>query len=78
VAVIRAAMERLGMQTNCPPLESGDRRGNRDLATELVGSPCLAAADAFQLEGVQLIHRHSRSQDGAGSRQTGALETLNY
>src|SRR5580692_12538226 len=59
VAVIRVAMERLGMQHELPALGSGDRRGNRDLATELVGSPCLAAADAFHFGGVQRIELRS-------------------
>ena len=59
VAVIGVAVQGLGMQHELPALGSGDRRGNRDLATELVGSPCLAAADAFHFRGVQRIDLRS-------------------
>src|ERR1700730_12920247 len=45
VAVIGVAVQRLGVQHELPAPGRGDRGGNRDLATELVGSPCLAAAD---------------------------------
>jgi hypothetical protein len=43
------AVQCLGMQRELPALGRGDRRNNRDLATELVGSPCLAVADALHL-----------------------------
>ena len=41
------------VQHELPSLWRGDRRNKRDLAAELVGSSCLAAADALHLEGVQ-------------------------
>jgi len=46
---VTPAVQCLGMQHELPALGRRDRRNNRDLATELVGSPCLAAADALHL-----------------------------
>ena len=53
VAVIRVAVQRLGVQHELAALGRGDRGDNRDLAAELVGRPGLAFADAFHLGGVQ-------------------------
>jgi hypothetical protein len=55
VAVIGVAVQRLGVQHELSAPGRGDRGGNRDLATELVGSPCFAVADALHLRGVQRI-----------------------
>ena len=55
VAIVRVAVQRLGMQHELPALGRGDRRDNRDLAAELVGGSCLAAADAFHLGRVQRV-----------------------
>src|ERR1700722_10522433 len=54
-AIIGVAVQRLGVQHELSAPGRGDWRGNRDLATELVGSPCLAAADALDLGRVQRI-----------------------
>ena len=53
VAVVRIAMQRLGMQHELSAFGRGGWRGNRHLAAELVWRPCLAAADALHLGGVQ-------------------------
>src|SRR5262249_35406315 len=45
----------LGCSTNCPPFGGGDRRGNRDLAAELVRRARLAAADTLHLGSMQRI-----------------------
>jgi len=55
VAVIRVAVQRLGVQHELPALGHGDRGDNRDLAAELVGRPDLAFADALHLGGVQRV-----------------------
>ena len=55
VAVIGIAVQRLGMQHELPAFGRGGRRGNRDLAAELVRRPGLAFADALHLGGVQRI-----------------------
>jgi hypothetical protein len=49
------AIIRIAVQHELPARGSDDRRGDRDLATELVGSPCLPGANAFQFAGVQRI-----------------------
>lgn len=49
VAVIRISVQRLEMRHALAALGRGDRRGNRDLAAELIWSPRLAAADALHL-----------------------------
>ena len=49
VAIIGVAVQHLGMQHELPALGGSDRCCDRDLATELVGSPRPAAADAFDL-----------------------------
>jgi hypothetical protein len=51
VAVVRIAMQRLGLHHELSALGRGGRRGNRHLAAELVRCPCLAAADALHLGG---------------------------
>jgi hypothetical protein len=53
VAVIRVAVQCLGVQHELPTFGRGDRGDDRDLATELVGRPGLAFADALHLGGVQ-------------------------
>jgi hypothetical protein len=53
VAVVRIAMQRLGMQDELSAFGRGGWRGNRHLAAELVRRPCLAAADALHLGGMQ-------------------------
>ena len=53
VADVRIAMQRLGMQHELSAFGRGGWRGNRHLAAELVRRPCLAAADALHLGGVQ-------------------------
>ena len=53
VAVVRIAMQRFGMQHELSAFGRGGWRGNRHLAAELVRRPCLAAADALHLGGVQ-------------------------
>ena len=55
VAVIRVAVQGLGMQHELPALGHGDRGHDRDLAAELVGRPGLAFADALHLGGVQRV-----------------------
>ena len=48
-----AVVQRLGIQHELSAFGRGGWRGNRHLATELVRRPCLAAADALHLGGVQ-------------------------
>ena len=55
MAVIRVAMQRLGVQHELPAFGCGDRGDDRDLAAELVGCPGLAFADTLHLGGVQRI-----------------------
>src|SRR6201987_4941358 len=55
VAVIRVAVQRLGVQHEMPTLGRGDRGDDRDLAAELVGRPGLAFADALHLGCVQRV-----------------------
>src|SRR3984885_3968319 len=55
VAVIRVAVQGLGVQHELPTFGRGDRSDNRDLAAEFVGCPGLAFADALHLGGVQRI-----------------------
>jgi hypothetical protein len=55
VAVIRITVQGFGMQHELPTLGCGGRRGNRDLAAELVGGPCLAFSDTLHLGGVQRV-----------------------
>ena len=55
MTVVRIAVQCLGMQHELPALGRCDRHNNRDLATEFVGSPCFAAADALHLGRVQRI-----------------------
>ena len=55
VAVIRVAVQRLGVQHELPALGRGDRGYNRDLAAELIWRPGLAFADALHLGGVQRV-----------------------
>ncbi len=55
VAVIRVAVQRLGVQHELPTFGRGDRSDNRDLAAEFVRRPGLAFADALHLGGVQRI-----------------------
>ena len=53
VTVVRIAVQRLGMQHELSAFGRGGWRGNRHLAVKLVWRPCLAAADALHLGGVQ-------------------------
>src|SRR5277367_755029 len=53
VAVIRVAVQRLGVQHELAALRLGGGRGNRHLAAELVGRASLAFADALHLGRVQ-------------------------
>ena len=55
MAVIRVAVQRLGVQHELPALGRGDRGGDRDLAAELVGRAGLAFADALHLGRVQRV-----------------------
>jgi len=55
VTVIGIAVQRLGVQHKLSALWGGNRRGDRDFAAELVGRTRLAAADAFDLGGMQRI-----------------------
>ena len=55
MAVIRIAMQRLGVQHELAALGYGDRGDDRDLAAELVRRPGLAFADALYLGGVQRV-----------------------
>src|SRR5262249_10580029 len=55
MAIVRVAVQRLGMQHELPALGGGSRRRDRDLAAELVGFAGLPFADAFDLGRVQRI-----------------------
>src|SRR5262245_65146526 len=55
MAVVRVAVQSLGVQHELPALGGGDRRGNRDLAAELVRRARLAAADTLHLGSMQRI-----------------------
>ena len=55
MAVEGIAVQRLGVQRELAALGLGDGGCNRDLASELVGRPRFALADAFNLGGVQRI-----------------------
>jgi hypothetical protein len=55
VAIIRVAVQSLGVQHELPAPGRGDRGYNRDLAAELVRRPGLAFADALHLGGVQRV-----------------------
>ena len=55
VAIKQIAVQGLGVQHKLAAFGFGDRGRHRDLATKLVGRPCLALADAFDLGGVQRI-----------------------
>ena len=55
VAVIRVAVQSLGVQHELPALGRGDRGDNRDLAAELVGCAGFAFADALHLGRMQRI-----------------------
>src|SRR5258707_655239 len=55
VAIERIAVQRLGMEDKLAAPGLGRRRRHRDLASELIGSPRLARADAFDLGRVQRI-----------------------
>jgi len=56
VAVIRIAVQRLGVQHELPALGRDDRGDDRDLSAELVGRPGLAFADALHLGCVQRVN----------------------
>ena len=53
--VERIAVQGAGMQHELPALRLGDRRGERDLAAELVGRSRLALTDALDLRCVQRV-----------------------
>src|SRR5262249_42513841 len=55
MAIIRVAVQRLGMQYELSALWRGDRRRERVLAAELVGFASLTFANAFDLGRVQRI-----------------------
>ena len=55
MAVEGIAVQRFGVEHELAALWLGDRRCDRHFASELVGHPRLALADAFDLGGVQRI-----------------------
>ena len=56
MAVERVAVQGLGVQHELAALGLGRRGGDRHLAAELIGRPCLALTDALDLGGMQRIN----------------------
>jgi pimeloyl-ACP methyl ester carboxylesterase len=81
MAIVGIAVERLGVEVELAALGRGDRGGHGDFASELVGCPGLAFADAFHLRGMQGIDLAAALAlilvtDLAGQDQQGAEESL--
>jgi hypothetical protein len=57
VAVVRIAMQHLGMQDELSAFGRGGWRGNRHLAAKLVRRPCLAAALPLRCPRIRLEER---------------------